>query len=163
MGILTGMLLVGVFGKVAAWWKKGSPKLENFDEIISKINDPILAEAKLLELSIQAKKLPNNSIYLQMLSQIALMQAMQKKFEQAHATLDLACAQLQPTDYVAAVRILLERGRTFQQAGDIDKARKYFEESYQLSKLHHLDNHAMNAAAMIVSPKEEKQLGMNEL
>ncbi|MBV8661140.1 MAG: tetratricopeptide repeat protein [Candidatus Dependentiae bacterium] len=150
MGILTGMLLVGVFGKAAAaWWRKSSTKLENFDEIIGKIDNPILAEAKLRELSNQAQKLSNNSIYLQILSQIALMQAMQKNFEQAHATLDQAFIQLQQTDYIATARILLERGRVFQQAGDIDQARKYFEESYQLSKLHHLDDHVMKAAHMI--------------
>ena len=159
--IATGALLVGFF----YWRNQKNNNLENFDEIMGKLGNPVLIEAKLQELSLQAKKLSNNSIYLQMLSQIALMQAVQQKFDQAHATLDDADKQLQPKDYVAAVRLLLERGRVFQQAGDIDQAKKYFDESYELSKLHDLDFHTINAAhmiAIVVSTLEEK-IAWNEL
>lgn len=165
MGILTGALFVGLVGTVTRWFKKDTVDLENFDELIGNIGDPKLVEAALTKLLPEAQKLSNNSIYLQMLSQIALMQAVQKKFDQAHTTLDDAQAQLNATDYVALARILLERGRTFQQQGDIEQAQQYFDQSYQVSKQHNLDYHTINAAHMIaiVVPALDEKIAWNLL
>jgi len=52
-------------------------KLENFDDLF--VGHPLEIEKNLRELLPQAKALENKSIYLQMLSQVALAQAMQKK------------------------------------------------------------------------------------
>src|SRR5579872_5438770 len=112
-------------------------KLENFDDLF--VGNPVDIEKNLSELLPQAAALKNKSIYLQILSQIALAQAMQQKFDQAHATLDKAEAGLTPEYAEARVRILLERGRIFHQAGDVDKALPYFEQSYELSKQHGFD------------------------
>ncbi|MBP6869754.1 tetratricopeptide repeat protein [Candidatus Babeliales bacterium] len=165
MGILTGALLLGFIGKCTSWWKKDTTELENFDEIIGKLGSPVIIEKKLQELSAQAKKLPSNSIYLQMQSQMALMQAIQKKFEQAHTTLDKAQAQLTITDHIAAARIMLERGRIFQQSGNIAQAAQYFNESYRISTLHNLDYHTINAAHMIatIAPTLHEKISWNEL
>lgn len=149
MGILTGALLVGIIGAYKSWWRKDITHLENFDEVIGKLGDPALIEEKLQELSIEAKQLSNKSIYLQMLSQIALMQAVQKKFDAAHATLDQAEQLVTPEYDLAKVRILCERGRVFQQAGDIAQARIYFENSYELSVACKFDKQTINAAHMI--------------
>lgn len=135
MGILSATLLAGVIG----WFcKKSKPKVEDFREIIAKINDPVLIEQKLIELLPQAQNLPDNSIYVQMLSQVALFQSLQQKFDQAHQTLDLAVSICRIDDYEGQVSIVFERGRVFQQAGNIEKAQFYFEESYQLCKKHNL-------------------------
>ncbi len=163
MGILTGALLVGIIGTYKSWWKKDITHLENFDEIIGKLGDPALIEAKLQELSIEAKQLSNKSIYLQILSQIALMQAVQKKFDAAHATLDQAEKLLTPEYDLARVRILCERGRAFQQAGDIEQALIYFEKSYALSAQCQFDKQTINAAHMIaiVAPTSAEKIAWN--
>ncbi len=122
--------------------------LENFDDAWS-LGYPEKVEEKLKELLPQAQSLENKSIYLQILSQIALAQAVQKKFNEAHATLDQAESMLTPEYDLAKARILLERGRTYQQAENIDKALKYFEKSYELSAAHNFDFHTINAAHMI--------------
>ncbi len=99
-----------------------------------------------------------------MLSQIALAQAVQRKFKEAHATLDIAEAQLTPTYDLARVRILLERGRVFQQADNITEARNYFEQSYALSEKNKFDFHTLNAAHMIaiVAEKAAEKIAWNQ-
>ena len=123
--------------------------LEHFDDVWGQLGDPVLVEQRFLELLPQAFKLQNKSIYLQMLSQLALAQAVQKKIDAAHATLDTAEKLLTPEYNLAKVRILCERGRTFQQAGYIAQALIYFEKSYELSDQCKFDKQTINAAHMI--------------
>lgn len=137
-------------------------KLENFDDLF--VGNPVDIENNLLELLPQAKSLENKSIYLQILSVIALAQAMQQKFTQAHKTLDTAEAGLTPQYTLAHVRILLERGRVFHQAGNIEEAVPLFKKSYELSKQHKLDFQTINAAHMvaIVVDKVDEKIKWNE-
>lgn len=138
--------------------------LENFDALWS-YGDPVIVEQKMQELLPKAEALQDKSLYLQILSQIALAQAMQKKFEEAHNTLDKADVQLTPEYALAHARILLERGRVYQQADDNIEAIKYYEQSYELSKKHNLDFHTINAAHMIaiVAEKTEDKILWNKL
>jgi tetratricopeptide (TPR) repeat protein len=137
--------------------------LENFDDVWS-LGYPEKVETKLSEFLPQAQALQNKSIYLQILSQIALAQAMQKKFDEAHKTLDKAESMLTPEYDLAKARILLERGRAFQQAGSISQAQDYFERSYALSIKNKFDSHAINAAHMIaiVANKNEDKINWNQ-
>ncbi|APR98422.1 hypothetical protein ASM33_04020 [Wolbachia endosymbiont of Folsomia candida] len=122
-------------------------KLENFDDLFT--GNPENIEENLSALLLQAKALENKSVYLQILSQIALAQAMQKKFDLAHKTLDKAEASLASEYELAQVRILLERGRVFHQSGNIDEALPLFKMSYELSRKHEFDFHTINAAHMV--------------
>ncbi|WP_218938896.1 hypothetical protein [Wolbachia endosymbiont of Ctenocephalides felis wCfeT] len=122
-------------------------KLENFDDLFT--GHPESIEKNLSALLPQAEVLENKSIYLQILSQIALAQAMQKKFDLAHKTLDSAEAALAPQYQLAQVRILLERGRVFHQSDNIEIALQLFNQSYELSVKHGFDFHTVNAAHMI--------------
>ena len=134
-----------------------SAELENFDELF--VGNPIDIERNLIALLPAAQSLENKSIYLQIFSQIALSQAMQKKFVLAHKTLDDAEKNLTDDYSLARVRIILERGRIFHQAGESDKALTLFEESYHLSKSHNFDYHTINAAhmvAIVVKNTDEK-------
>lgn len=137
--------------------------LENFDDAWG-LGDPIAIENKFQELLSEAESLPDKSIYLQILSQLALAQAIQKKFDEAHKTLDKAEVLLTPEYDLAHARILLERGRTFQQAGKIAEARNYYEQSYELSKKNNLDFHTINAAHMlaIIAEKPENKIEWNQ-
>ena len=139
-------------------------KLEDFDSLWS-LGDPVVVEQKFRELLPQARHLEDKSIYLQVLSQLALAQAIQKKFDDAHKTLDEAEALLTPEYDFARARVLLERGRVFQQAGNIPEARAYFEQSFQFSEKHKFDYHTINAAHMIaiVAEKTEEKIQWNQL
>lgn len=137
--------------------------LENFDDLF--VGNPVDIERNLKDLLPQASALEDKSIYLQILSQIALAQAMQKKFEAAHQTLDEAEKQLKPENHLARVRILLEKGRVFMQSGHLEQARPYFFQSYELSSEHQFDYHTANAAHMIaiVAKTPDEKIHWNSL
>lgn len=125
----------------------GTITLENFDDVW-RLGYPAAVEKKLYEILPQAES-KDTSVYLQILSQIALAQALQQKFDQAHATLDETKVLITPEYALAQARILLERGRVFQQQGNIPQALHYFKQSFELSKKHSFDYHTVNAAHMI--------------
>jgi len=120
--------------------------LEDFDQLLA--GDIVQAEANLRALLPRAK-IENRSIYLQILSQIALTEAVQKKFAEAHKTLDLAEEKLSLEDRLAHVRILLERGRVFWQEGKVEEARPLFLRSFELGVDYGFDEHTVNAAHMV--------------
>jgi len=122
-------------------------KLENFDDLF--VGHPLEIEKNLNELLPQVKALEDKSIYLQILSQVALAQSMQKKFTEAHKTLDKAEASLTSGYDLARVRIFLERGRVFHQSDNIDEALPLFRKSYELSEKHKFDFHTVNAVHMV--------------
>jgi len=131
--------------------------LENFDELFT--GNPIDIERNLTALLDEAKSLKDKSIYLQILSQIALTQAMQQKFTEAHKTIDTAEGLLTNEYPLAQVRILLERGRVFHQSDNIDAALPLFIKSYELSAYNHFDVHTVNAAhivAIVIKDVDEK-------
>ncbi|MEI8300399.1 MAG: tetratricopeptide repeat protein [Chlamydiota bacterium] len=142
---------------------KDKEMLENFDDLF--IGNPIEIEKNLRGILPKALLLENHSIYLQMLSQIALTQAMQKNFDGAHETLDAAEKLLTPLDYLARVRILIERGRVLWRSGHDEVAIPLFQQSYELSQMHGFDEHTCNAAhlvAIIIKDVKEK-IKWNEL
>jgi tetratricopeptide (TPR) repeat protein len=101
----------------------------------------------------------------QIRTQLALALAMQTQFAQAHQQLDEAerfIKSLPPS--VSHVRIALERGRVFHQAGDIQSARRFFEQAQQLGHetkaLFYLVD-ALHMLAIIAESAEEK-LNWNE-
>ncbi len=132
---------------------QASTALEKFDDLFT--GNPVDIEKNLSDLLPQAEALADKSIYLQILSQVALAQAMQKKFEIAHGTLDHAEGLLTPDYTLARIRILLERGRVFHQADDIDAALPLFEASWKLSAEHGFDGNTINAAHMIAIVVQE--------
>jgi tetratricopeptide (TPR) repeat protein len=159
--VLLVFFIAGVF---MASQTKTDSTLENFDKLWA-LGDPVIIEKKFNEILPQARSLEDKSIYLQIMSQIALTQALQKKFNEAHKTLDDAEALLTPEYDLARVRILLERGRIFQQAEKISEARRYFEQAFELSKKNNFDYHTINAAHMIaiVAEKVKDKIKWNQL
>jgi len=138
-------------------------KLKNFDDLF--IGDPSEIEKNLRELLPKAKALKDQSIYLQMMARIALTEALQKKFEDAHNTLNTAEKLLKSGDHLARARILLERGRVYQQADNVELATPLFKQSYEISKKHQFDEHMLDAAHMIgiVSEDVHEKIKWNEL
>lgn len=95
-------------------------RLDHFDELF--VGNPVDIEKNLSALLPEAGKRADKSIYLQILSQIALAQAMQQKFDIAHQTLDEAEKLLEPQYQLAKIRLLLERGRVYHQSDRLDQA-----------------------------------------
>jgi tetratricopeptide (TPR) repeat protein len=122
--------------------------LENFDELFT--GNPVDIEKNMTTLLPEAENREDKSIYLQILSQIALAQAMQQNFDLAHKTLDMADGLLEPRYELAQIRLLLERGGFYHQSGNTDKALPLFIKSYEQAKLKKdFDFHTVNAAHMV--------------
>jgi tetratricopeptide (TPR) repeat protein len=123
-------------------------QLDSFDELF--VGNPVDIERNLSALLPEAGKRADKSVYLQILSQIALAQAMQQKFDIAHQTLDEAERLLEPQYQLAKIRLLLERGRVYHQSDRLDQSLSFFIQSYDLSKLSpEFDFHTVNAAHMV--------------
>lgn len=73
------------------------------------------------------------SYQLQLLTQVARAQGLQRKFDEAHKTLDGVERQLSDDQLMPRVRYFLERGRVFNSAGNPDAARPLFQHAWDLS------------------------------
>jgi len=90
----------------------------------------------------------------QLLTQIARTQGLQRKFDEAHVTLDEVEPMLGDSLAVARVRYLLERGRVFNSSRQPDKARPLFLAAWERGRGMGADFYAVDAAHMmaIVEP-----------
>jgi len=118
--------------------------------------DPAASEGRFVAL------LPNagdrSGDRLELLTQIARAQGLQRRFEAAHRTLDEVEAALDDATPRARMRFLLERGRLHNTAGEPDAARTLFEQAWRLATAEPAEAfHAVDAAHMlaIVSPPGE--------
>ncbi len=97
-----------------------------------------------------AEKADNTSYHAELLTQVARAQGLQRKFDEAHATLDRVDALINDaTMPVARVRYLLERGRVFNSAGDPGAAKPLFESALELARRCGAEYHAVDAAHML--------------
>jgi tetratricopeptide (TPR) repeat protein len=89
------------------------------------------------------------SYQLQLLTQIARAQGLQRHFAEGHATLDEVERYLNDDTETARVRYLLERGRLFNSAGDKERARPLFEQAWELANRAGEMGYAVDAAHML--------------
>ena len=76
------------------------------------------------------------SYHLQLLTQIARAQGLQKQFVEAHHTLDMVQDQLNPELVVPTIRYLLERGRVFNSSDQPEEAGNWFQHAWELAQVH---------------------------
>lgn len=95
---------------------------------------------------------------LELLTQIARTHSLRRQFAQAHRLLDEIEPRLTEATPRARLRALLERGRTFNSAGDKASARALFEQAWQYGLKHEERYLAIDAAHMvaIAAPLEEQ-------
>lgn len=86
---------------------------------------------------------------LELLTQIARAQGLQRKFEEAHETLDIVEKELKEDASRAKVRYLLERGRAFNSSGNADRARPLFEQAEEMAAQLSEDSYAVDAIHML--------------
>ncbi|GAA5009763.1 tetratricopeptide repeat protein [Actinopolymorpha pittospori] len=82
----------------------------------------------------EAERGPDRSSHLQLLTQIARAQGLQRHFDAAHETLDVVETQLDDAPLLARLRYLLERGRVFNSSGAANSARPLFQQAWDLSR-----------------------------
>lgn len=136
--------------------------LPDFDKLWN-FNKPSETESKFRELLSMAEESKNVDYRLQLLTQIARTQGLQRKFEEAHHTLDDIKKALSQKTSVAEVRYYLERGRVFNSSKKQDLALPLFEKAVDLSIQRKLDNFAVDAAHMmgIAESTSEKKMEWN--
>lgn len=104
----------------------------------------------------------NEPILLEVMTQIARTQGLQKRFDDAHGTLDDVERRLTPGLKRAQVRYLLERGRVFNSSGDREAARPLFEDAWDLAQEAGEDALAVDAAHMIaIVEPPDRQMDWN--
>jgi len=136
-------------------------KLPDFDSLWD-YDHPGATEKKFRELLSVALDSLDLSYLSQLLTQIARTEGLQRKFQDAHNTLDRVQKALDKTDAKTRVRYLLERGRVFNSSRKPEEARPLFLEALELAVKSKEDFYAVDAAHMIaIVEPPEKQLQWN--
>ena len=131
-----------------------SPNIPDFDALWD-YSHPAHTEARFRETILQIPE--EEPAHLELLTQIARTQGLQRKFDRAHQTLDQVERRLNEYPSRAKVRYLLERGRVFNSSGKSEQARPYFEQALDLARQLSEDFYAVDAIHMLalVAPPEE--------
>jgi len=110
-------------------------------------DDPAGSEARFQSRLAQAE--PGSSAYLELLTQIARAQGLQRNFAAAQQTLLEVQPQLLPGATRPRIRYLLELGRVFNSSGQKPEASARFLEAWQLAQAAGEDFYAVDAAHML--------------
>ena len=125
---------------------------------------PTETEKKFRDLLAKPERPDDTSYRLQLLTQIARTQGLQRNFDSAHEILDTVEKELNQNLKVAKVRYLLERGRAFNSSKQIEKAKEKFIDAYNLSVECGEDFHTVDAAHMLgICEPAESSLRWNEI
>jgi tetratricopeptide (TPR) repeat protein len=124
-------------------------------------SNPMETESKFSEL-LPAAKEQDVAYHAELLTQIARTQGLQRKFDEAHATLDEAGLLITREMVVPQIRYYLERGRVYNSSGKKEKASGQFHLALDLATGHGHDYYAIDAAHMLgITEPEEAQLNWN--
>ena len=128
-------------------------ELQDFDQKWD-YDHPDSTEAAFRGLLPAARAKGDTNYLAQLLTQIARTQGLQKKFDEAHRTLDeadslIAGAKGSPGIEVAHVRALLERGRALNSSKQQDRGRAVFVSAWEEASAIGAEFHAVDAAHML--------------
>jgi tetratricopeptide (TPR) repeat protein len=131
--------------------------LPNFDELWD-YHQPDVTEQKFRALLPAAEADPD--YHAQLLTQIARTQGLQRRFDEAHRTLDTVETMLNGgLSQRAHIRYLLERGRTFNSSQQRGRASELLRQAYELARSAIEDFYTVDAAHMLgISEPPDKQL-----
>jgi tetratricopeptide (TPR) repeat protein len=121
-------------------------------------DDPAGTEQHFADLLPRAQTSGDAAYYLELMTQLARTQGLQRQFDRAHATLDYVEKLLEDLPPRVMVRYLLERGRVFRSSKQRDAARPYFLEAWNIASAAGEDIFAIDAAHMmaLVEPPENQ-------
>ncbi len=104
-----------------------------------------------------------SAVYVELLTQLARAQGLQRKFSEAHQTLDQAQTLLGHQPPHAMLRYWLERGRVFNSAQQPDQARPLFLQAWEQALAAGEDFYAVDAAHMLgIIEAPDQQLRWNQ-
>src|SRR5881397_4329255 len=149
----------------AADRQKGTSELADFDKLWD-YDHPGATEGKFRQLLPAAVDSLDISYLLQLLTQIARAEGLQRKFEDAHKTLDRVDKALPKTDGRTLIRYLLERGRVYNSSGSVDDAKRLFLQAFDLAVKSKEDFYAVDAAHMVAiveSPENQSEWNLKAL
>jgi tetratricopeptide (TPR) repeat protein len=117
--------------------------------------NPAATEERFRELLPGAEADPG--YHCELLTQIARTQGLQRRFEDAHKTLDSAESMAANSSPRCAIRILLERGRAFNSAGEPAKAKPPFIRAWEIATESGEEALEVDAAHMmaIIEPRQQ--------
>jgi tetratricopeptide (TPR) repeat protein len=137
------------------------PEQVAFDKLWD-YSDPAASEAAFRQLLPAAEQAGEPSYLLELQTQIARAQGLQRRFDDAHATLDRVEARLNHRLPTARVRYRLERGRVYNSSGHPDRARPLFLDAWKQAREAGLDGFAVDAAHMMgIIEASEQALNWN--
>jgi len=115
------------------------------------------SEARFRALLPRAQRDEDGAYQAELLTQLARAQGLQRRFDDAAATLDDAERALRPGDRRGPIRLLLERGRLANTSAEPDRGRESFLAAWELAAASREDALAVDAAHMlgIVEPPDE--------
>jgi tetratricopeptide (TPR) repeat protein len=111
--------------------------------------DPSATELTLRKLLTQVGETVPRAWRLELLTQLARTQSLQRKWGECHAILDDVEKEVTDDMPRVRVRLQLERGRAFNDVGRFDDAKGCFTEAWELAKANDLDGLAVDAAHML--------------
>ncbi|MDQ3855128.1 MAG: tetratricopeptide repeat protein [Chloroflexota bacterium] len=125
-------------------------------------NDPEESERRFRELMPLARRNGDETYVAVLLTQVARAQGLQRRFGEAHATLDQVAGMSATETGVSNIRYLLERGRVLNSSGHPGESSPYFLQAWKLAQELGEDYYAVDAAHMlgIVEPPD-RQLHWN--
>jgi tetratricopeptide (TPR) repeat protein len=126
-------------------------------------DNPQATALKFRELLPVAEKSGDKTYYAELLTQLARTQSLQRKFDEAHSLLDTARQVIEGQNMpVAEIRYLLERGRTYNSAGEKEQSIPLFKEAYTKAIERNEDFYAIDAAHMLgIAAKPQDRLYWN--
>jgi tetratricopeptide (TPR) repeat protein len=137
-------------------------ELPDFDRLWD-YSKPAETEVAFRELLPTAESSGDLSYLVQLLTQIGRAEGLQRRFDDAHSTLDRAWLLLNSNLKPAEVRYLLERGRVLNSSGNPEEARPLFLEAFDMAQECGEDYHAVDAAHMmgVIEPDPAAQMEWN--
>ncbi len=134
--------------------------MTEFDKLWN-YNQPAETELKFREALQKLSADSHLSVYLQLKTQIARTNSLQQKLDEAHAMLNEVETQLPEKPELAHVRYFLERGRTFNSAGNKQQAEICFRSALDISKQLSEDFYTIDTIhmlAIVAQPNEAIRL-----
>lgn len=110
-------------------------------------DQPKTSEARFRAALAEAADFPD-AYRLELLTQIARAQGLQRSFDAAHVTLD-EVQTANPAEARVKIRLSLERGRVFNSSGLPEAARPHFMAAWELAQSTGEDGYAVDAAHML--------------
>ena len=140
---------------------EGTSRLPDFDKLWD-YSHPDASERRFRELLPAAVESLDFSYFGQLLTQIARAEGLQRKFTDAHKTLDRVDKTLPKADGKTLIRYLLERGRVYNSSGNAEDAKRLFVQAYDLAVKSKEEFYAVDAAHMVaIAESPENQVEWN--